>query len=207
MGLFLVGTVQARQLPPSAPPTEIDNTPSFQLKVPSSDKERAFYWQNTTLAKEGYLRIVGSDDFVNLIDEARMLPFLKFQIETPLAPSASAIRAAGFPFVATWVEDPFRTTMIFGDEPHGFLMYTVFNYEKAHAKLSVVSDFVQYRIKGSPAVLSLTVNKANTKGLWKLSFWRAGVGHEIYLTEKFPANPAQGNKQKILLNLGNSLAN
>jgi hypothetical protein len=171
-----------------------------------SQKERDFFWRKTTVDAEGYLRIAGTEDQVNVINEARSHYSFPKQIETGLESLVSRVEKAGFPFVGTWKEDKYRTTMLFGNRTSGFLMYTLFNFAKMGASFEVVRGFARFQIKGSPAVVTLTVPPRGTKGLWKVTTYRSGVQHEIHLNEEL-LSPEKKPKKNLaqILGLANSI--
>lgn len=149
-----------------------------------TQQERDFFWRKTTIDPEGYLRIAGTADQVNIIEEARARNSFRSKVEAGLEPVVARIARTGFPFVGSWREDDYRLTMVFGNESTGLLMYSRFDFQKHGSSISVVKDFARFQVRGRPAVLSLTVSSDSMRGLWKFVTWRAGVAHEIYLNEE-----------------------
>lgn len=135
-------------------------------------------WSDKTVDKEGYVRVKSSFEYLDLP--------LAFQKHPKFSKSSKSIQLATargdlIP-VGVLREDEYRTTSAFS---HGSstIALTTWNYRSAGAVFSVPEEFLNQKVAGNPAVLSLSYADKSDLALWKLTWWGNGVMYELYATD------------------------
>lgn len=147
-----------------------------------SDEERKFYWKDT-VQKEGYLQVETSLDYLSLIES-----LIK---NKPSGGNTSNLNllerctiGSGFERLQAVRESANRADFIFQRES-ALAMLTRWDFAADAARIVVVRDFVNAKVKSFPGTISLAVSAAMpSKGLWKLTWYEDKTQYELYVQTK-----------------------
>lgn len=196
-----------------APPQEVsalvgDNTATGTVSVIKklTAEQRAFIWKDTSLSPDGYLRVQNAPAYLNLVAD--------FRSDSKKAPAGIAMARLrpGYVlpnkmvFAASIYEDLYRTTLVFDDFAGGAAL-TVWNFQKAGAKVSVIEEVLNQVVGGHRGTLALNVAKEHKNALWKLAWWNDGVGYELYVPDSLNSNDLPTRRSRDIVTLGATLGN
>ncbi|MCS0584360.1 hypothetical protein NX784_22470 [Massilia pinisoli] len=159
-----------------------------------TDDQRKSVLKGTEKTPEGYLKIGGSTETIDLPSSFANHPrFLKSQTSRSKPATDDSLKLIG-----TLKEDDFRTDWQFQYKTFD-VTFTVWNYKKAGATITVFEDFLNQTVQGVPAALTLSQAEKSAKVLWKLTWWKDGVSYELYINDLLGRNnkPSMSPKEII----------
>lgn len=199
---FIFTTAAFSQAPPPPLQSLIDKGQTIVNERDLTVEQKQFYAHNSTVDKDGFFRISNTTEYINLIVDFREI--IRQQNLLPGEHPAPSLDLAlvNYPTIGAFREDSNRTTTIFGSDSDHLMMFTVWNYEKAGARMFLVNDFSNQRVMGIRAVLSLSTAPGLEKCLWKLTWVNEGNSFELYLTDKVNTLGIPTRRVSELINFG-----
>lgn len=170
-----------------------------------SAEQRAFIWKDTARGPDGYLRVRNEPAYLDLVadfrNDAKRAPAGK-----PVARLRPGHQLPGKMSLNTAIaEDPHRTTYVFDDAGGGAAL-TIWNFQKAGAKVSVIEEVLNQSVGGHRGTLALNVANQHKNALWKLAWWDRGIGYELYVPDSLAANGLPQRRSRDIVNLGAALS-
>jgi hypothetical protein len=98
-------------------------------------------------------------------------------------PAAEKFVLQGYPSLGFIPEGDKRYTFLFGSTATR-IMYTVWDYRDDGASITQVEEFFNVKIHEEPGVIAVLANQNTENILWKLTWLKNGVSHEIYVEDK-----------------------
>jgi hypothetical protein len=201
---FAVGAAVGAQAMdgPKNPSFVLNNMPESPrvdrvLKSTELDPERRkMLWQGKTVDKDGYLRVKSSIDYLNLPTAFAKHPrFVKNSESSRLMIARGDIEPVG-----KLDEDQHRVSHLFA-QGNTSILFTTWNYKAAGAVYSISEEFLNQKVAGQAAVLSLSYAEKSNKALWKLTWWDKGVQYELYVSDVLDGNGNPKNKPHQIVHL------
>jgi hypothetical protein len=194
------------------PPPEVsallgDSAPAGSLSVITklTAEQRAFFWKDTTRSPDGYLRVQTTPAYLNIVADFRS----DARKTAPGAPVARLSSADHLPdhlvYSGSISEDETRSTLVF-DGLSGGAALTVWNFQKAGARVSVLDEALNQIVGGHRGTLALNVSRGYKNAMWKLAWWNAGVGYELYVPEALDAKGLPTRRSGDTVHIGATLA-
>lgn len=185
----------AQELP--KPLAEISEKGKFILNHKDlTDEQRKYLWAGTTRDKAGYLIVKAGPEYLRLVDS--MVAHQRFHKQ-----SADTSRA-GIATLGTFDEGADRVTRVFTVDNSNAAV-TIFDYRAAGARITIVDEFVNQQMLGSPASLALVISPGSGKGLWKLGIWTDSKVYEVYVPDKLDKNDRPTRSPRAVLTLAEDL--
>lgn len=206
--LFASAAAAASQTPPPALAslTERNDTEGTLLIIKDlSAEQRAFIWQDTERGPDGYLRVQNSPDYLQLV--------AGFRSDAEKASSGAGMAGLrpgyvlprGLVYKGAIPEDRYRTTLVF-DSAAGGAALTAWNFRQAGAKVTLVDEVLNQAVDGSRGTLALNVVKGRRNALWKLAWWKDGIGYELYVPDVLGRDGLPARRSKEIVALAATLA-
>jgi hypothetical protein len=169
-------------------------------------EQRAFIWKDTSRSRDGYLRVQNTPSYLNLVAD-----FRSDAKKTATGGAVVRLRPSyalpdGLTFTGAIHEDQYRTTLVFDDFAGGAVL-TVWNFQKAGAKVSVIEEVLNQAVAGHRATLALNVAHNHKSALWKLAWWTADVGYELYVPDVLNSRDLPARRSQDIVALAAVLAN
>lgn len=171
-----------------------------------NEEQRRFFWKNTTRNSDGYLDIESNEEYVTL------LPVLLSRWASgPKNPSGifrskvSLNKLPQLEYLGEFAESKHRANLFFRDTVDRLSMLTIWDYEADGAQLVIVEEFLNVTIHGSRATLSFVKAPNIQEGLWKLSWLKAKLQFELYVSDGLDSQRRPIKSKKEILTLARNL--
>ncbi|UUZ51002.1 hypothetical protein LP420_16150 [Massilia sp. B-10] len=138
-----------------------------------NDAQRKFLWTDTVRDPKNFLRVEVPNEYVEQV--SALFASARGTVSSPSHPQTEVLEFStqGFPFLSTITEDSFRTHLMFGSTNGPKMMLSVWEFQNAGARITLVEEFLNQKVLQSRATLALAVAQ-QSKCLWKLNWFDAG---------------------------------
>lgn len=207
--LFACAAAAAAQTPPPALTSlanRNDTDGTLLIIKEITAEQRAFIWRDTERGPDGYLRVQNSPDYLQLV--------AGFRSDAGKAPPRAGVARLrpghvlprGLVYGGAIPEDQHRTTLVFNSADGGAAL-TAWNFRKVGAKVTVIDEVLNQVVDGARGTLALNVAGGHKNALWKLSWWKDGIGYELYVPDALGRDALPARRSKELVALAATLAN
>jgi len=168
------------------------------LKAKDIDTDRRkMLWKDKTVDREGYLRVKSSVEYLKFPESVLLHPnFLKSSSNG----SKNLVARGDLDLIGKLNEDQHRVTWALSNKNNNLIL-TVWKYKAAGAVYSVPEEFLNQKVGGQPAVLSLSYAEKTEKALWKLTWWDKGVMYELYVSDTLTSSGAPQTKPHQIIHI------
>lgn len=206
--LFACAAAAAAHTPPPALTSLVGHNDAGGTLLIIKDmtaEQRAFIWRDTERGPDGYLRVQNSPDYLQLVAGFRS------DAGKPARAGMARLRPGcalprGLVYGGAIPEDQNRTTLVFNSADGGAAL-TVWNFRQAGAKVTVIDEVLNQVVDGARGTLALNVAKGHKNALWKLTWWKNGIGYELYVPDALGRDGLPARRSKQLVALAATLAN
>lgn len=195
------------QQPPSKLPDEFSATASDFTVLTSAqmdEQHRRLLWADTKVDVAGFLRTSATLDYLRLIEKFATIVDQKIPSPADLN-DYNRVTESNFRYVGTLKEDAHRRSLVFTDSKSK-LMFTVWNFRAAGAKVIVMDEFFNQSVNGTRAVVSLSTSPPSRDAIWKLAWWSEGVGYELYISDTIDSAERPARNVKEVLRIAEALS-
>ena len=159
----------------------------------TSAAHRKMLWKDTTADKAGYLRVKSTPAYLDL-----PLALMNHPQFAPAGQAAASREELNL--IGKLAEDRHRDSWAFSRGTTS-VMFTVWHYKSAGATVTVSEEFLNQKVDGNRAVLSLSHAENTAKALWKLTWRDEGVMYELYASDILDRGGLPQNKSKDIIDL------
>jgi hypothetical protein len=139
--------------------------------------ERNMQMKGTKFDPHGYLTVDVTEQYVNMLSELNSVKAFKF------GQTNDGAAVDGLPLLGVMNEGNYKKSFGFGEKNQVQQYVTIWNFKADGASLVIAQDFLNQKVQGMPATLSLAVAKNTQKCLWKLLVVGDDLSYDVIMED------------------------
>lgn len=140
--------------------------------------ERNMQLKGTRFDPAGYLVVEVPEQYVEMLSELNKVKEFKFS--QPI----DGASIDGLPLLGEMNEGKYKKSFGFGERKDVQQYVTIWNFKAEGASLVVINEFINQKVQGMPATLSLAVTSNSDKCIWKLLVVGDDTSYDVIIRDQ-----------------------